>query len=122
MDSVAGLHAGEPITFIISDFCFLMATKLIVSPLEGLLDPSLVKELQICFCFDKSPINGCWHKFRRTGHHYLCLVLARLSIIQRYIQLHVQPNEPLGMYQWTPTSKCPHTYTFLKANEVIQIM
>jgi len=42
--------------------------------------------------------------------------------VQRYIQLLVQHNEPLGMYQWTPTSKCTRTYTFLKADEVIQIM
>jgi len=63
MDSIARVHAGEPIMFIISNFCFLMDTKIIVSPLEGLLNPTSVKELQICFCFDKSPINGCWRKF-----------------------------------------------------------
>jgi len=62
-DSVASAHAGEPIAFIISDFRFLTDTEIIVSPLEGLLNPTSIKELQICFCFDKSPINGCWQKF-----------------------------------------------------------
>jgi len=121
-DSVAGVHAGEPIAFIISDFRFLTDSEIIVSPLEGLLNPTSVKELQICFRFDKSPINGRWRKFRRTGHHYLCPVLAGLSIVQRHIQLRVPQNEPLGVYQWTPTKTCTRTYTFLKADEVIRIM
>jgi len=121
-DAAAGAHAGEPIAFILSDFRFLTDTELIVTPLDGLLNPALVKELQICFRFDKSPINGHWRKFRRTGHHYLCPVLAGLSIVQRYTQLRVPHNEPLGVYQWTPTTKCDRTYTFLRADEVIRIM
>jgi len=122
MDSAAGTHMGEPIVFIISNFHFLTNTELIMSPLDGLLNPAAVKELQICFQFDKSPINGCWHKFQCTSHHYLCPVLAGLSIMQQYIQLHILCNEPLGVYQWTPTKKCKCTYTFLWANEVICIM
>jgi len=64
---MAGVHAGEPIAFIISDFCFLTTAEIIVSPLEGLLHPTLVNKLQICFCFDKSPINGHWQKFLTNG-------------------------------------------------------
>jgi len=42
--------------------------------------------------------------------------------VQRHIQLRVPQNEPLGVYQWTPTKTCTCTYTFLKADEVIRIM
>jgi len=59
-DAVVGAHTGEPIAFILSDFCFLMDNDVIISPLDSLLKPSSMRELQICFCFDKSPINGCW--------------------------------------------------------------
>jgi len=99
-----------------------MDNDIIILPLDSLLKPNAIKELQICFCFDKSPINGCWQKFRQTGHHYLCPVLAGLSIVQRYIQLHVSQSEPLGVYQWTPTKTCTRTYTFLHADKVIKIM
>jgi len=122
MDSMAGMHAGVPIAFMLSDFRFLTNTEIIVSPLDGLLNPAMVKELQICFRFDKSPINGHWQKFRHMGHHYLCPVLAGLLIVQRYIQLRIPHNEPLGVYQWTPTKMCIRTYTFLRADEVIRIM
>jgi len=121
-DTAAGAHAGEPIAFILSDFRFLTDNEIIISPLDGLLKPNAVKELQICFRFDKSPINGRWRKFRRTGHHYLCPVLAGLSIVQRYIQLRVSQSEPMGVYRWTPTKTCTRTYTFLRADEVIKIM
>jgi len=56
-NTAAGAHANKPITFILSDFCFLMDNNIIILPLDGLLKANAIKELQICFCFDKSPIN-----------------------------------------------------------------
>jgi len=96
--------------------------EIIVSPFDGLLNPAVVKELQICFCFNKSPINGHWQKFQQMGHHCLCPILAGLSIMQQSIQLCVPHNEPLDVYQWTPTKMCVCTYMFLCAHEVICIM
>jgi len=121
-NTAAGVHAGEPIAFILSDFHFLTDNDMIILPLDGLLKPNAVKELQICFHFDKSPINRRWQKFHWTGHHYLCPVLAGLSIVQCYIQLRILQSEPLGVYQWTPTKTCTRTYTFLWVDEVIKIM
>jgi len=118
-----GAHASKPIAFILSDFHFLTDNDIIILPLDSLLKPSAIKELQICFCFDKSPINGCWQKFHWMGHHYLCPVLAGLLIVQAMLHsaLH-STTEPLGAYQWVPTNKCTHTYTFLCTDEVIKIM
>jgi len=79
-------------------------------------------ELQICFCFDKSLINGRWQKFCRTGHGYLCPVLASLSIMQRAIALQVPSTNPLGVYEWMRDDKSHRTYTYLQSMELITIM
>jgi len=112
-------HAGKPITFIMTDFHFLMADNTILSPESSLWHPHSVVELQIHFCFDKSPINSCWHKFHHTGHRYLCPVLAGLSIVQREVQLQVRPTDPLGVYGWPSHHSL---YTFIHSTEVISIM
>jgi len=121
-DGVAGSHAGEPIAFIMTDFRFLTKDETLLSPLDSLAQPSRVVELQICFRFDKSPINGRWRKFRRTGHGYLCPVLAGLSIVQRAVALRVPHSDPLGVYAWTRDDKSFRTYTFLQSTELIAII
>jgi len=122
VDGVAGSHASEPIAFIMADFWFLTSNDTLVTPLEGLTHPERVVELQICFRFDKSPINGRWRKFRRTGHGYLCPVLAGLSIIQGAVALQVPPTDPLGVYAWTRDDKSFRTFTYLQSTELIAIM
>jgi len=119
LDAAAGEHAGEPIAFIMTDFRFLTADDTILSPESSLRHPHSVVELQIRFRFDKSPINSRWRKFRRTGHGYLCPVLAGLSIVQRAVQLQVRPTDPLGVYGWPGRLSL---YTFIRSTEVISIM
>jgi len=97
-DGVTSSHVGKPIAFIISDFCFLTSDETIVSPIDDLHHPACIIKLQICFHFDKSPINGHCQKFRCTGHGHLCPVLAGLSIVQCAIALQVPSLEPLRAY------------------------
>jgi len=121
-DISAGAHAGEPIAFLLDDFFFLTVQDTLVSPLIGIQQPDQVIELQIRFRFDKSPINGRWRKFHRTGHPYLCPVKAGLSIVQRAAVLKVPALDPLGVFAWTGSCKQPRTYTYLRSAEVIKIM
>jgi len=121
-DPAAGKHAGEPIAFILADFRFLTASDTIVGPREGLTQASSVIELHIRFRFDKSPVNGCWCKFLRTGHRYLCPVLAGLSIVQRALALNISPSDPLGVYTWTRLDHSDRSYTYLRSTELINIM
>jgi len=121
-DGITGSHAGKPIAFIMTDFWFLTKDETLLSPLDSLAQPSQVIELQICFWFDKSPINSRWWKFRHTGHGYLCPVLASLSIVQWAVALQVPHSDPLGVYAWTRDDKSFHTYTFLQSTELIAIM
>jgi len=115
-------HAGEPIVFILADFRFLMTTNIIIGAREGLTQASTITKLHICFRFDKSPINSHWHKFCHTGHHYLCPVLAGLSIVQQAIVLQVPTSDPLGIYAWTRSNHSGHTYTYLWSTELITII
>jgi len=50
-DLSAGAHVGEPIAFILEDFCLLTVQDTIVSPLIGIQHPDQVLKLQIWFCF-----------------------------------------------------------------------
>jgi len=115
-------HAGEPIAFLLDNFCFLTIQDIIVSPLIGIQHPDQVIELQIRFRFDKSPINGQWRNICHTGHSYLCLVKASLSIVQWVAVLKVPANDPLGIYAWTGSHNPLHTYTHLCSTEVIKTM
>jgi len=121
-NGVASSHASEPLAFIMTDFWFLTSDETLVSPLDRLAHPSRVVKLQICFRFDKSPINGQWQKFRCTSHGYLCPVLAGLSIVQRVVALKVPNSDPLGVYEWTRDDKSFRTYTYLQSMELITIM
>jgi len=121
-DGVAGSHGGEPLAFMMSDFRFLTATATIVSVLEALAKPHSVVELQICFRFDKSPINGRWRKFSQTEHKYLCPVLAGLSIAQRTLKLCVPRLDPLGVYRLNNQAPHEFAYTYLHSREVITVM
>jgi len=121
-NGVEGSHRGEPLAFMMSDFQFLTATATIVSALEALAKPHSIIELQICFQFDKSPINGHWCKFFRTKHKYLCPVLASLSIAQQALKLCIPWLDPLGVY--CLDHQAPHTfaYTYIRSQEVITVM
>jgi len=105
-----------------NDFWFLTSDDTLVSPWEGLAHPSQVVKLQICFWFDKSPINGHLWKFWHTGHSYLCPVLAGLSIVQCVVALQVPHSDPLGVYVWMQDDKSFCIYTYLQSMEVITIM
>jgi len=121
-DGVVGSYAGKLIAFIMTDFWFLTSDETLVLPLNGLAHPLQVVELQICFQYNKSPINGRWQKFWCTGHGYLCPVLAGLSIVQWAIALQVPNSNPLGVYMWMQDNKSFHTYTYLQSTKLITIM
>jgi len=100
-DVVAGAHAGEPIAFIMANSSFSLKMTL-WSPLSKLIqNQSMWYSFTYIFCFNKSSINGCWHKFYKIMHTYLCPVLAGLLIIQ-WVQSCSKccPTTPSGCTWW----------------------
>jgi len=56
-----------------------------------------VHEFYVRFRFDNSLRNFTIRKFRRSGHKFLCPVLAAISIIVRALALRVPRTCPIGV-------------------------
>jgi hypothetical protein len=119
MTKAAGLWAGSPIAFIRSDFTHLDNNSRILSFAELVQHPNRATHLHVRFRFDKSPQNFTIRKFRRSGHEFLCPILASLSILYRASALRVPDTAPLGVFR--PNSTSP-TFTYLTSTDVIRTM
>ena len=92
----------QPIAFVSSDFVFLTQANDML-PLASLpKHEHTVSAVQIRFRHDKSAHNFTKRIFRRSGHSYLCPVLASCSIARRSLSLQVGAHLPLASYQVKP--------------------
>lgn len=74
--------------------------------------PDRVETLHLRFRYDKSPRNFSVRRFGRSGHKWLCPVLAAISIIRRALRLEVDPNHPVGVFRKDSSGE----YTFLQSS------
>jgi hypothetical protein len=118
-DAAAGIWAGSPIAFLPCDFTHLDDKSRILSFAELVKTPHRATQLHVRFRFDKSPQNFTIRKFKRTGHEFLCPILASISILYRAAALSVPDTAPLGAFR--PTCSNP-TFTYLTSTDVIGIM
>jgi hypothetical protein len=95
----AGDWAGMPIAFIRSDFTFWSENgkEIAQTNLERVRKEA--NEVYIRFRYDKSLNNFTIRKFKRTGHDFLCPVLASAIIILRANMLKVPSNHPIGAFR-----------------------
>ena len=115
----AGEWAGMPLAFVDIDFTFYTKDSIRIPLAELRLRQAEVYELHVRFRYDKSQQNFTIRKFRRSGHHYLCPVLAAISIILRAQILHKRPEiEPLGVFRIDRKG----SYTYLMSRDIIKIM
>ena len=119
MTPAAGIWAGSPIAFISRDFTLLDDNNRILSFAELVQHPHRATNLHVRFRFDKSPQNFTIRKFKRSGHKFLCPILASLSIWYRASALRVPDTAPLGVFR--PNSSNP-TFTYLTPTDVIRTM
>lgn len=112
----AGEWAGMPLAFIRADFTFWSenGTELNKADLPSLRKQA--NEVYIRFRYDKSLNNFTIRKFKRTGHRFLCPVLACCNTIFRADLLTVPPLEPVGVFR--PQKRQKEGYTFLTNNDV----
>jgi hypothetical protein len=112
----AGEWAGMPIAFIRSDFTFWAdRTELDKSDLGD--THQRATEVYIRFRYDKSINNFTIRKFKRTGHHYFCPVLASLAAILRANILQVPADKPVGVFRLQGIDK---GYVYLTNTDVTQ--
>jgi hypothetical protein len=115
----AGIWAGSPIAFMRCDFTLLDKHLTILSFEQMLKNPERAIHLHIRFRFDKSPQNFTVRKFRRSGHSFLCPILAAISILLRAHALGVPESSPIGVFR--PIASTP-SFTFITSSDVIRIM
>jgi hypothetical protein len=114
---VAGIWAGTPIAFLPCDFTHHDKQNQILSFAEVVRKPGLVTDLHVRFRFDKSLQNFTIRKFKRTGHEFLCPILASISILCRAAALRVSSSAPLGAFR--PQANIS-TFTYLTSTDVIR--
>ena len=112
----AGEWASMPLAFIRADFTFWdkEGNELEKSDLKR--TARLAKEVYIRFRYDKSLNNFTIRKFRRTGHKFLCPVIASISILVRANYLNVPATEPVGVFR--PHKETPTGFTYLTNSDV----
>jgi hypothetical protein len=115
----AGVWAGSPIAFMRCDFTLLDKHLTILSFEQMLKHPERAIHLHIRFRFDKSPQNFTVRKYRRSGHSFLCPILAAISILLRAHALAVPESSPIGVFR--PIASTP-SFTFITSSDVIRIM
>jgi hypothetical protein len=94
----AGDWRNTPIAFMYCDFSFYTKVGHRVAHHDFHRLGHTVHEFHERFRFDKSPRNFTIRKFRRSGHKFLCPVLAAISIIVRALALRVPRTCPIGVY------------------------
>jgi hypothetical protein len=101
---------GLPLAFIRGDFEFFDAGDRLLVQDDVLKAPSLAQRLRVRFRYDKGPDNFTFRKYVRSGHSFLCPVLAAISLLLRARRIHhnfTRGAEPLAMFlngagqQWT---------------------
>ena len=112
------LDAGDwriaPIAFMDCDFTLYDAAGRRV-PFGALARLGhLVSELHVRFRFDKSPRNFTIRKFRRSGHKYMCPILAAISIIVWALALRVPKTAPIGVYR----TSAKGSFTYLRSIDI----
>lgn len=117
--SAAGKWAGSPIAFLPCDFTLLDAKLRLLSFADLVKTPSRASHLHVRFRFDKSPQNFTIRKFRRSGHNFLCPVLAAISILCRAAALGVPATAPLGVFR---INSADRSFTYITSTDVIKIM
>jgi hypothetical protein len=117
--AAAGEWAGSPIAFLHCDFTLLDDALRILSFSELVKTPERASHLHVRFRFDKSPTNFTIRKYRRTGHEFLCPILASISILYRASALNVPATAPLGTFRPTGTNQ---TFTYITSKDVIKTM
>jgi hypothetical protein len=95
----AGDWLNTPIAFMYCDFSFYTKAGHRVAHHDLHRLGHTVHEFHVRFRFDKSPRNFTIRKFCRSGHTFLCPVLAAISIIVRALALRVPRTCPIGLYR-----------------------
>jgi hypothetical protein len=115
----AGEWALMPIAFIRTDFTFWdeQGKEMSKSNLDRIFKRAA--EVYIRFRYDKSLNNFTIRKFRRTGHSFLCPVMASVSILLRANMLKVPIAEPVGAFRLKSRSATNNSgFTFLTNSDV----
>ena len=112
----AGEWAGMPLAFIRSDFTFWSTNGSELNKTNLHLVRKQADEVYIRFRYDKSLNNFTIRKFKRTGHPYLCPVLASCNILFRANLLGVPSQEPIGAFRLQKNRNSG--YTFLTNDDV----
>jgi hypothetical protein len=117
--TAAGIWAGTPIAFMPCDFTLLDDKLRILSFSDLVKSPGRASHLHVRFRFDKSPQNFTIRKFRRTGHKFLCPILASISILCRASALGVPATAPLGAFRFKSSKQ---SFTYITSTDVIATM
>jgi hypothetical protein len=112
----AGEWANMPLAFIRSDFTFWDKQGREVKKNDLKMVTEKATDVYIRFRFDKSLNNFTIRKFRRSGHHFLCPVIASVSILLRADLLRVPVPDPVGVFR--PTKTSPTGFTYLTNDDV----
>lgn len=109
---------GWPVAFILDDFTLYDRHDRQLSRSTVWSNPSQIHRIKIRFRFDKSPRNFQFRRFFRSGHEFLCPVLASISIIWRAVKLQVPTTAPIGVFRCTRKG----SYQFLKSSDMCTVM
>jgi hypothetical protein len=111
---------GLPLAFIRSDFELFDSKDRLLSQDDVLRTPSLAQQLRVRFRYDKGPDNFTFRKYVRSGHSFLCPVLAAISLLVRARRLHsdfARGAEPLAIF----LNGAGHTWT-LRGSHVSPVL
>jgi hypothetical protein len=92
---------GTPVAFLIDDLEFYGENRRRLSLSEALRRPYLVRQIDLCWRFQKNGNNGEKKTFVRIGgggSHTLCAVSALLRIAQRWVDLGLARDHPLAVF------------------------
>ena len=121
----AGINGGQPLAFMECDFTFFDLANHRLSQAVVLAESDRAHALHIRFRYDKSPINFSTRKFQRSGHRFLCPVLAGINIFLRACLLKVPVDDPLACYRDVDDMRAvlPQSgYFYLESSDVIAVM
>jgi hypothetical protein len=121
----AGIYGGQPVAFMECDFTFFDSANHCLSRAVVLAEPDCAHALHVRFRYDKSPINFSTRKFQRSGHRFLCPVLAGINILLRACLLKVGVDDPLACYRDVDDTRAilPKSgYFYLESSDVIMVM
>jgi len=100
LDQVKLAIDGEPTAFLMDDLTFKGANGRHMTRNEALARPSLVRQVIVCWRFQKNGTKKEKKTFVRitSGDRSLCAVSAWLRIVQRGVDLHLGSNHPLAVF------------------------